>query len=198
MTVIPVPCAVDPERWYDPALAADAKRTCATCPARGNCLTLALDFDEPWGVWGGLTRNERLRYIEGRPIRPCQMCDLDFISADSDAPCCDECRATDTSDLEDVTQWAAAGWTDRQIGEEKGWTRSYARDFRQRHGIPSRCMSRRGTTPANTETKPCGTPAAYKRHIRRNEPIDEACRKVNSRDVMERRALREQARSVSA
>lgn len=26
------------------------------------------------------------------------------------------------------------------------------------------------------ELKPCGTPAAYRRHLRRNEPVDDACR----------------------
>jgi len=30
-----------------------AKAICAKCPLRENCLTDALDREEPWGVWGG-------------------------------------------------------------------------------------------------------------------------------------------------
>ena len=30
---------------------------------------------------------------------------------------------------------------------------------------------------------PCGTRAAYQRHLRRGEPVDEACRDANARDV---------------
>ena len=31
-----------------------------------------------------------------------------------------------------------------------------------------------------TPLKPCGTPAAYKRHYTRGEPVDEACRQANN------------------
>ena len=34
--------------------------------------------------------------------------------------------------------------------------------------------------------RPCGTPAAYRRHLRRGEPIDETCRSWHARDVLER------------
>ena len=30
-----------------------AKAICAKCPLRANCLSDALDREEPWGVWGG-------------------------------------------------------------------------------------------------------------------------------------------------
>ncbi|MDX2710080.1 WhiB family transcriptional regulator [Streptomyces sp. PA03-6a] len=32
----------------------------------------------------------------------------------------------------------------------------------------------------------CGTPSAYKRHVRRGEPIDEACRRANAEDAATR------------
>jgi hypothetical protein len=32
------------------------------------------------------------------------------------------------------------------------------------------------------ELRPCGTPAAYRRHLRRGEPVDESCRQAAARD----------------
>ncbi|MGW6009665.1 WhiB family transcriptional regulator [Streptomyces sp. NPDC055210] len=37
-------------------------------------------------------------------------------------------------------------------------------------------------TPAEAHLEPCGTRAAYQRHVRRKEPIDDACRAANTRD----------------
>lgn len=36
-----------------------AKNTCLACPVRTECLTVALQRGEQWGVWGGLTTDER-------------------------------------------------------------------------------------------------------------------------------------------
>ncbi|MFI8266495.1 MULTISPECIES: WhiB family transcriptional regulator [unclassified Streptomyces] len=36
-----------------------AKRVCAVCPVREACLDHALRTREPFGVWGGLTEEER-------------------------------------------------------------------------------------------------------------------------------------------
>lgn len=36
------------------------------------------------------------------------------------------------------------------------------------------------------ELKPCGTLAAYRRHLRRGDPIDEACRQAAARDWQDR------------
>ncbi|MET9701012.1 WhiB family transcriptional regulator [Streptomyces sp. NPDC006529] len=36
-----------------------AKRVCAVCPVRSACLEHALRTHEPFGVWGGLTEDER-------------------------------------------------------------------------------------------------------------------------------------------
>jgi WhiB family transcriptional regulator, redox-sensing transcriptional regulator len=38
---------------------AQAKAVCATCPVIGQCLAQALEMNEPHGVWGGMTREER-------------------------------------------------------------------------------------------------------------------------------------------
>ena len=51
-----VPCHVgDPDLWFaeNPVDLERAKVLCADCPIRRECLTAALEREEPWGVWGG-------------------------------------------------------------------------------------------------------------------------------------------------
>jgi WhiB family redox-sensing transcriptional regulator len=59
---------VDPETFFSPdaergprrrAREAAAKALCAVCPVIQECLNHALTVREPYGVWGGLTINER-------------------------------------------------------------------------------------------------------------------------------------------
>lgn len=38
-----------------------AKAVCNTCPVREQCLSFALETNEPFGVWGGLNELERRR-----------------------------------------------------------------------------------------------------------------------------------------
>lgn len=42
-----------------------AKSICYLCPVQVSCLTEALDRDDNWGVWGGLTASERKRLKKG-------------------------------------------------------------------------------------------------------------------------------------
>ena len=55
-------CAeTDPEEFF-PEIGmsgAGAKMICRGCEVRGECLQYALDRDEQFGVWGGLTVRER-------------------------------------------------------------------------------------------------------------------------------------------
>ena len=45
----------------------DAKRLCAGCPVRTECLAEALDNEMEWGVWGGMTERERRAILRKRP-----------------------------------------------------------------------------------------------------------------------------------
>lgn len=49
----------------DAATIAAAKAVCATCPIRQACLDGAIERDERYGVWGGLTHAERLQVTPG-------------------------------------------------------------------------------------------------------------------------------------
>lgn len=51
-----------PERERGPSKARReraAKRVCATCPVIDRCAAFALTTREPYGVWGGMTPEER-------------------------------------------------------------------------------------------------------------------------------------------
>ena len=52
------PEAFFPERGGSPAA---AKRVCRSCEVRAECLEYALEHDENFGVWGGLSERERRR-----------------------------------------------------------------------------------------------------------------------------------------
>jgi WhiB family redox-sensing transcriptional regulator len=40
-----------------------AKAVCASCPVLAQCRAHALAAQEPYGIWGGLTEDERLEII---------------------------------------------------------------------------------------------------------------------------------------
>jgi WhiB family redox-sensing transcriptional regulator len=55
-------CAqTDPEAFFPEkgGSTRDAKRICASCDVRGECLEYALQNDERFGIWGGLSERER-------------------------------------------------------------------------------------------------------------------------------------------
>ena len=69
--------AVDEAGWQEQALCAEtdpeaffpekggstreAKRVCLSCEVRAECLEYALENDERFGIWGGLSERERRR-----------------------------------------------------------------------------------------------------------------------------------------
>jgi WhiB family redox-sensing transcriptional regulator len=57
-------CAqTDPEAFFPEkgGSTREAKRICAGCDVRAECLEYALAFDERFGIWGGLSERERRR-----------------------------------------------------------------------------------------------------------------------------------------
>jgi WhiB family redox-sensing transcriptional regulator len=57
-------CAeTDPEAFFPEkgGSTREAKRVCAGCPVRMQCLEYALGNDERFGIWGGLSERERRR-----------------------------------------------------------------------------------------------------------------------------------------
>lgn len=67
-------CAqVDPAPFYpeDGGSIRPAKQVCAMCPVRDQCRAYALENDEQWGVWGGMSESDRrkLRRAEKRALR---------------------------------------------------------------------------------------------------------------------------------
>jgi WhiB family transcriptional regulator, redox-sensing transcriptional regulator len=46
-----------------------AKRICHTCPVLVQCRKWALEQREAWGVWGGMSEEDRKAFWENRPIR---------------------------------------------------------------------------------------------------------------------------------
>ena len=63
------PCgSVDPDLFFDkaaasPAAEAEAKAICGGCQFRQRCLDTAMLNREEWGIWGGMTPDERDAYM---------------------------------------------------------------------------------------------------------------------------------------
>ena len=58
----------DPEAFFPEkgGSTRDAKRVCAQCEVREQCLKWAIDHDERFGIWGGMSERERRRYKKMR------------------------------------------------------------------------------------------------------------------------------------
>jgi WhiB family redox-sensing transcriptional regulator len=52
--------------WFTASTRRRAIRICGHCPVRDDCLAYALNGDEQYGVWGGLTAEERRALRHGR------------------------------------------------------------------------------------------------------------------------------------
>lgn len=109
-------CAqIDPDTWYPEKgrNARGAKETCAHCPVQVECLEYALANHEPFGIWGGLSTDERdalLRSRRGLSLSP--------------APRTAEVRRL------------AIGHTDTEIADELGCSPRTALRIRHADGIP--------------------------------------------------------------
>lgn len=82
---------------------AEAKAICATCPVRAACLDYALALEATtgttwtgrYGVWGGLTAQERRDLVSGGRARACVDCAAPFEQGRRGAPRqrCPDCAA---------------------------------------------------------------------------------------------------------
>ena len=63
------PCTTQPDLWFseDRRNINHAKKVCGDCPVRLECLRLALDGNEAFGIFGGLTPEERARMTVTTP-----------------------------------------------------------------------------------------------------------------------------------
>ena len=59
----------DPEAFFPEqgASSRDAKKLCLSCSVRDECLQYAIDHDERFGIWGGLTEKERRKIKSASP-----------------------------------------------------------------------------------------------------------------------------------
>jgi len=63
-------CAqTDPEAFFPEkgGSTREAKRICARCEVKAECLEYALTHDERYGIWGGSSEKERRRLRRSRP-----------------------------------------------------------------------------------------------------------------------------------
>jgi WhiB family redox-sensing transcriptional regulator len=67
-TGLPLCAEVDPEAFFPEkgGSTRQAKELCARCEVRAECLLLALERHEKFGVWGGTTERERRKMIHAR------------------------------------------------------------------------------------------------------------------------------------
>jgi WhiB family redox-sensing transcriptional regulator len=194
-----VPCSADPEAWYDHNRNGDTKKICAACPVKATCLDVAMKLDEPWGVWGGFTADERLRLAAGQAPQQCGRCGVDFVPVVA-ATDCEACVVANPpwpidDDVPAIRRLAAAGFSDAVIGERLHRNPNTVKSCRNRHGIPSMFTRTKKPGRAKQVLLGCGTSAAYRRHQRKDEPIDEACRRANALEKAERRAAQKAAAS---
>jgi WhiB family redox-sensing transcriptional regulator len=66
-------CAqTDPEAFFPDkgGSTRDAKNICLGCEVRAECLQYAVDNDERFGIWGGLSERERRRFRRGEDVIP--------------------------------------------------------------------------------------------------------------------------------
>jgi WhiB family transcriptional regulator, redox-sensing transcriptional regulator len=66
-------CAqTDPEAFFPEQgrSAREGKGVCLACPVRAECLDYALEHNERFGIWGGLTERERRRLRRRTVVAP--------------------------------------------------------------------------------------------------------------------------------
>lgn len=82
-------CVGKPTEWFFPetgnkgldnALYDKGRAVCAECPVRAECLAVALERREQFGLWGGLTKEPRRLAARTAPVGVCEECGESFIA----------------------------------------------------------------------------------------------------------------------
>ena len=97
------PDEVDELGWQDRALCAqtdpeaffpekggstrEAKRVCRSCEVRAECLEYALEHDERFGIWGGMSERERRR-LKREAVLPPDIIPFDSFTSLGEAGLC--------------------------------------------------------------------------------------------------------------
>lgn len=55
------------QKGFDELKISQAKLICSSCPVAGECLKYALVHDEKGGVWGGMSRTDRVQIVIRHP-----------------------------------------------------------------------------------------------------------------------------------
>jgi len=67
-------CGEDPEMWFpgsnDQLGITAAKAACHNCPVIAECAKWALDTQQPYGVWGGMSEQDRAQELKRRQAPP--------------------------------------------------------------------------------------------------------------------------------
>lgn len=79
-----------PDEWVTKP-ADDVAIVCAKCPFNGDCLKLALDNEDTYGVWGGTTEYQRRQLLNERHRMRCPGCSSDSIVPQGRGEVCISC-----------------------------------------------------------------------------------------------------------
>ncbi len=206
---VPVPvtngpaCRDNPELAYDDTRTADAKAACLRCPVRDLCRDTAIQAQEPWGVWGGLTVAERERHRAGAAVVACAGCGLDCVPATGEH--CTACRPPQPPPnlppgggvlephRELITSLSLDAWPVPDIAALVGCRPDSVIRAQQRWGL-----ARTPAADGRVDLKPCGTVAAARRHQRRGEPLDESCRAAAIHNTRAKEAARRRRKLAGA
>lgn len=163
-----------------------AKKICMMCLVKDVCLADALgDGTEPGepGVYGALTLDERERLRIRRILSPeagvvsCSHCGQDCVPLVEDGTECDSCYVVDgkarSPELfkSNIIALVTAGHPYKAIAEHYKLKTDAVSKAVRRWGYRSLPGPRHIGPSGRIDLAPCGTPAAIRRHQRRNEPM---------------------------
>lgn len=189
-------CRTDPDPFFceQGGSANDARRICAACPVRLQCMTEAMTVEDGLGyamrggIWGGLTPRERDKWDRVRVLAP--------TPADSDSKPQPAPEPEPTSATPDVPRKHSGGRPLAPCGTRA----AYERHQRRGEEIDVKCREWREEYAASRRRRPavCGTGSGRSRHQRRGEPVCRDCRRNHQRAERRRLAKKKAAAATAS